>query len=69
MEFIKLSYRENLGDLAKQLPPGKWTIICDEDAAMVGAPCWWAGKGEHEDVVKKYEQSGGTVSTSWEVDG
>jgi hypothetical protein len=39
-------------------------IICDDDAAQVGAPCWWAASPS-VDVLRQYKADGGTVSRYW----
>jgi hypothetical protein len=38
------------------------TIVVDEDAAAVGAPCWWGTAAPRALAVANYRASGGTVS-------
>jgi len=38
------------------------TIICDEDAAAVGAECWQATLAGPKEAAKYYASIGGTVS-------
>lgn len=38
------------------------TIICDEDAAAVGADCWHCTQLGPEEAAKAYRELGGTVS-------
>lgn len=67
-EYFELGHG-NLDDVILRLPSGTtWTIICDDDAAIVGAQsCWFAAHGDMDKIVKDYEESGGTVSFCTEI--
>jgi len=54
-------------DILNRLPIGRWVIIRDDDAATVGAPCWFAGQGNMEEIQGSFESIGGTVSLIFEA--
>lgn len=66
VEFIDLGYGE-FNNLKEQLTAGKWTIIRDDNAAEVGAPCWLATRSERQFAQLSHEDNGGTVSECFET--
>lgn len=59
--WIPLGYGSEL-KVIRELPRGDWTVIRDDDAAVVGATsCWFASRTEPNSAVPDYER-GGTVS-------
>lgn len=71
IKFKALGYGEK-EDVTRELR-GPWIVIRDDDAAVVGADsCWFAVAGLggiKDDVVKAYEEDGGTVSEVFEYYG
>ena len=50
--------------------PGRYLVVRDDDAATVGAHCWWAARLGGEvagDLIEAYQFNGGTVSYWWIV--
>ena len=58
-------------EVASQIPKGRWILICDTDAATVGAPCWHSAKYNglnYQAIIDNYENNGGTVSVIYLVE-
>ena len=67
MDFIDLGYGTEK-EIVSRLPDnGKWTVIRDDDAAVVGAPCWIATKYGPSEARNRHLADGGTVSDIFEI--
>ena len=64
--WVDLGYGEEEAVL-ERLPAGDWTVIRDDDAATVGAPCWVAKQAPSEQAEQEHEDQGGTVSATFVV--